>query len=121
MEIDRIILNGKEFYLDGLEKYLIPVKKDYIVSQEHKAVISFKNLMDWYNNPKPDYYYFTYDTSNPNIHLYTSRGNSCPSKMVFSLDCVERGMDMDRFRELNEWDRDFTPNDDDTITIYYGN
>lgn len=32
MEIDRIILNGKEFYLDGLEKYLIPVKKDYIVS-----------------------------------------------------------------------------------------
>ena len=118
MEIDKINLNGTVYNL-GLEKYISFKKPAQIIAQMHQITLTVDELEQWYQSDKPDYSYFTFTSTNPELKLYTSRGNSCPQKKVYLLDSVSDGLSRDKFDELNDM-YGINCTGSDEITIYYG-
>lgn len=118
MEIEKINLNGVVYDI-GLERYISYLKPAEIISQNHQLTLQVDELANWYQSVKPDYTYFTFTSTNKQLQLYTSRGNSCPSGKVYLMDCVKDGLSQDDLDELN--DRyGISCTDTDKITIYYG-
>jgi len=118
MEIDKINLNGVVYNL-GLEKYISFKKPAQIIAQQHQINLTVDEMEQWYQSSKPDYTYFTFTSTNRQLQLYTSRGNSCPSGKVYLLDCVRDGLSKDDFDELNG-KFGISCTGSDKITIYYG-
>lgn len=121
MQIEKIRLNGTDYDI-APERYIVFKKADEIIAQNHIITLTVAELIDWYNTPHPEFNYFTFNSDNKKLQLYTSRGSSIiqNSNIVYLMDSISDGLSKEDWDSLND-DYQVSCTDADKITIYYGN
>lgn len=112
MELNQIILNGREYYLVDKETldYLNRIIEPYLPYPSiNKADISSQNISESVSNgfSIKDYDYFYFTSTDKDRVLYTKAGNMVLQNMVFQTSYLSNVVEDIK--------------DDEVITIHYGN
>lgn len=128
-KLSKVTYNGVEFTiedagaqikLEALQKLYNKFNEPYIAGgifheselikrQEHIQEFPAKDINRWIEGHKLDYPYFVFTCTNPATIIYTKAGNSIDQNRVYVTEYLPT-------EPYEDWECD----EDDVITIYYG-